>query len=190
MSGTLADKARGLATCLMHEQPDRLSHLTGVAARCEALSAAVPPAAVDALVAAGWLHDIGYLPLLGRTGFHPLDGALYLREHGWRDDICALVAHHSGSRFVARVRGLDETLGVFEFVEDESSDVLTVADNTALQDGSFITVSERLREKLARHGPNSPGALANPARDDYIRAASVRVRSRLAGHGRSDPYLA
>ncbi|MHC9294337.1 HD domain-containing protein [Mycobacterium sp. LTG2003] len=189
MSGTLAENARELATCLMHEQPDRLSHLTGVAARCEALSAAVPPAAVDALVAAGWLHDIGYLPALGRTGFHPLDGALYLREHGWRDDICAMVAHHSGSRFVARVRGLGSSLGVFEFVEDESSDVLTVADNTALQDGSFITVSERLREKLARHGPTSPGALANPARDDYIRAASARVRGRLAGQGHSDPYL-
>ena len=29
----------------------------------------------DDLVAAAWLHDIGYAPGLVQTGFHPLDGA-------------------------------------------------------------------------------------------------------------------
>ncbi|MGV0744408.1 HD domain-containing protein [Mycolicibacterium sp. XJ870] len=189
MPEVLAEKARELATHMMREYPDRLSHLTGVAARCEALSATVGPSEIDALIAAGWLHDIGYLPWLRRSGFHPLDGALHLRDEGWPEPICALVAHHSGSRFVARVRGLDESLSAFEFTDDECSDALTVADNTTRQDGSFVTVSERLREKLQRHGPDSPGGLANPGRDDYIRAATARVRNRLARRGRSDPYL-
>jgi hypothetical protein len=99
------------------------------------------------------------------------------------------VAHHSGSRFVARINGLDGSLGKFEFAEDAASDVLTSADNTAGQDGSLVKMTERLREKMQRHGPDSPGALANPERDDYIRAAARRVVHRLAKVGRTDAYL-
>lgn len=37
----------------------------------------------DLLVAAATLHDVGYAPRLAVTGFHPLDGARFLRdEHG------------------------------------------------------------------------------------------------------------
>ncbi|MBX7432010.1 HD domain-containing protein [Mycobacterium sp. Y57] len=173
----------------MRDEPVRLSHVEAVATRSEVLAVTVPVAEAEALVAAGWLHDIGYLPALRQSGFHPLDGALYLRDEGWPGTVCDLVAHHSGSRFVAKVWELTDELRTFEFVEDASSDVLTTADNTAQQDGSFITVSKRLREKLARHGPTSPGALANPQRDDYIRAAAARVRRRLRTLGHSDPYL-
>ena len=124
-----------------------------------------------------------------QTGFHPLDGATYLRQEGWPDGVCALVAHHSGSRFVARIHGLDGSLREFEFAEDEPSDVLTSADNTADLDGSLVKLSVRLREKLHRHGPDSPAARANPERDDYIRAAARRVIGRLTEIGRTDAYL-
>jgi len=50
-------------------------------------------------------------------------------------------------------------------------------------------MTERLREKMQRHGPDSPGALANPERDDYIRAAARRVVHRLAKVGPTDAYL-
>ena len=180
VSETLVARARDLATRIMREDPDRVRHLGAVAERAEALSVTVPATMVDTLVASGWLHDIGYAPALRQTGFHPLDGATYLRGEGWPDPVCELVAHHSGSRFVARIRGLDGPLREFEFVEDAPSDVLTVADNT---------VSERLREKLQRHGPDWPGARANPERDDYIRAAARRVVQRLASMGRTDAYL-
>ena len=186
---TLVAKARDLATRIMREHPDRLRHLAAVAERAEALSVTVPATMVDTLVASGWLHDIGYAPALRQTGFHPLDGATYLRGEGWPDPVCALVAHHSGSRFVARIRGLHGPLLEFEFVEDAPSDVLTAADNTAGQDGSLVTISERLREKLHRHGPDWPGARANPERDDYIRTAAGRVAQRLASMGRADAYL-
>jgi len=189
VSETLVARARDLATCIMREDPDRVCHLGAVAQRAEALSVTVPATMVDTLVASGWLHDIGYAPALRQTGFYPLDGATYLRAEGWPEPVCALVAHHSGSRFVARIRGLDGPLREFEFVEDGSSDVLTVADNTACQDGSLVTISERLREKLQRHGPDWPGARANPERDDYIRAAARRVVQRLASLGRTDSYL-
>ncbi|TFV54543.1 HD domain-containing protein [Mycobacterium sp. PS03-16] len=174
----------------MAVQPTRRVHLAAVATRARALAVTVDPTDVDALVAAAWLHDIGYLPDLAATGFHPLDGARYLRDTGWPHRVCTLVAHHSGSRFVARVRGLDGELSEFPYLEDAPSDALTAADNTATQDGTFITVSARLREKLRRHGPTWPGALANPERDDYIRAAATRVDDRLlAATGRRDSYL-
>ena len=62
-------------------------------------------------MAAAWLHDIGYAPGLQQTGFHPIDGALHLRSAGWPDAMCDLVAHHSGSRFVAAARHLAAELG-------------------------------------------------------------------------------
>jgi predicted hydrolase (HD superfamily) len=186
---TLVAKARDLASHIMREDPYRLRHLAAVAARADALSATVSVGTVDALVASAWLHDIGYAPALRQTGFHPLDGATYLRTEGWPDRVCTLVAHHSGSRFVARIRGLDGPLREFEFAEDAPSDVLTAADNTAGQDGSLVTLTARLREKLKRHRPDWPGALANPERDDYIRAAARRVVQRLAKIDRTDAYL-
>ena len=52
-----------------------------------------------------------------------------------------------------------------------------------------MTVDERLRDKLERHGPDSPNARANPGRDDYIRAAARRVTHRLAALDQRDAGL-
>ena len=81
------------------------------------------------LVAAAWLHDIGYPPALRDSDFHPLDGARHLRAIGWPPAIYNLVALHSGARFVARVRKLDRELGAL-FSQDAVSDALIVADQT------------------------------------------------------------
>ena len=77
----------------------------------------------------------------------------------------------------------------FEFVEDALSDALTVADNTTGPNGTVMTLDERLRDKLKRHGPESPNARANPERDDYIRAAAHRVAQRLAALDQHDTAL-
>ena len=78
--------------------------------------------------AAAWLHDIGYSPELSHEGFHPLDGAAISRRGHPRE--AALVAHHSGARFVAELRGLAPELSAFRFVEDAVTDALTCADQT------------------------------------------------------------
>jgi putative nucleotidyltransferase with HDIG domain len=187
MPAQLIDSARDLVARVLDGDLLRRHHCAGVAARAEALLAAVPQPAADTLVAAAWLHDIGYSSRLRDTGFHPIDGAQYLRRNGWPESVCNLVAHHSGSRFVAHVRGLDDRLREFEFVEDPLSDALTVADNTAGPDGTVVTIEERLREKLRRHAPDSPTARANPERDDYVRAAARRVTDRLAAIGAAGP---
>lgn len=189
MSEQLTHAARDLVGLVLEDIPERLHHCAGVAARAQALVATVPPSAADTLVASAWLHDIGYASRLQDSGFHPVDGAQYLRGEGWPGPVCDLVAHHSGSRFVARIRGLDDRLREFEFVEDALSEALTAADNTTGPNGTVMTLDERLRDKLKRHGPESPNARANPERDDYIRAAAHRVAQRLAALDQHDTAL-
>ena len=64
--------------------PRRWQHVQAVAAQAAWL-AVIPSVAGDALVAAAWLHDIGYAPDLVDVGFHPIDGARFLRKLGADD---------------------------------------------------------------------------------------------------------
>ena len=65
-------------------------HLSGIGARWWHVQGAgllagelVEAGLVDEVVAAAaWLHDLGYAATISRTGFHPIDGAEYLRIGG------------------------------------------------------------------------------------------------------------
>ena len=175
--------AADLTHYILDAVPDRLAHSQGVAERAQFLTLTVEPHQARLLVAAAWLHDIGYAPALRDTGFHPLDGARHLRAIGWPPAICNLVAHHSGARFVARVRKLDRELDAYPFSEDAVSDALTTADQTTGPRGEVMTTEERMRDMLERHGPDSANALAHPQREPYLRAAAGRVTRRLDSIG-------
>ena len=76
----LTEWAYPLAESLLAEPlPRRWKHSLGVADRARTIA---PTLGADAelLEAAAVLHDIGYAPDLAKTGFHPLDGARYLRD--------------------------------------------------------------------------------------------------------------
>lgn len=63
--------AAELAKSLLPPLGNRWLHTQAVAVRaCEA-AVAVPEGDRDLLVAAAWLHDIGYASELRDTGFHP-----------------------------------------------------------------------------------------------------------------------
>jgi hypothetical protein len=175
--------AEDLARYLLQAEPERLAHTEAVAARAQLLTAATTAEQAPLLVAAAWLHDIGYHPVLRQTGFHPLDGALHLKRAGWLTAMCDLVAHHSGSRFVAAVRQLDDELETFTFVENELTDALTVADQTAGPSGHLMTVNQRIEDMLSRHSPDSPNARAHPHRGPYLVRAAKRVAIRLENAG-------
>jgi HD-like signal output (HDOD) protein len=181
-SATLAavDKshAQDLAFRFLQGDRDRWQHVQAVAARADELRPAVPAAEGSLLVTAAWLHDIGYSPALRETGFHPLDGARYLAQAGHSRE-AALVAHHSGARFEAEVRGLVAELAWFPFVEDPLTDALTYADQTVGPRGERLSVADRLAEAVRRHGPDAPSSLAAPRRDPYIYAAAERTEARL-----------
>jgi len=174
---SLVRDARRLAQTLLVGLPERWRHTVGVAARAEQIAPADEPDAA-ALVAAAWLHDIGYAEKLRDTGFHPLDGGLHLRALGWPDRVACLVAHHSEAMCIAAVRGLAERLAEFPREESPVVDALTYADQTVGPDGRVMELDERLADMLRRHGPESPNARAHPGRAPLLRAAVHRVESR------------
>ena len=138
--------------------PGRWVHTQGVAAQARALGP-VLGWDTDLIETAGWLHDIGYAPALAVTGFHPLDGARYLRD---RTDaapaVCALVAHHSGAVVEAAERGLSEAL-LAEFPLDghwgEQVIAITYCDFTTGPRGERVSPAQRIAEILSRYEPGS-----------------------------------
>lgn len=145
--------AKLAATLLAVELPHRWRHVRSVArrARWAAQRLTLP----DDLVAAAWLHDIGYAPELVETGFHPLDGARYLRRAGIDGQVVSLVAYHSCAEVEAEVRGLGDALAS-EFSPGDPllTDVLLYCDMTTGPDGDYIRPADRLVEIRGRYGPD------------------------------------
>lgn len=178
----LTAAARDLAHELLGRLDGRWRHTQGVAHRAAAAAAAVPAADQPVLVAAAWLHDIGYAEPLLRSGFHPLDGAWHLQEDHWPEPFAGLVAHHSAAVLVAAVRGLADPMGCFpatRYAWGPVADALTFADQTTGPDGEVMDVEDRLADMLRRHGPDSPNARAHAQRAPAIRAAVHRTALRL-----------
>jgi hypothetical protein len=113
----------------------------------------------DQLVAAAYLHDIGYSPELATTGFHPLDGARYLRSVG-EEDLARLVAHHTNARCEARLRGLEGYEDEFPFGDTVLDTALTFCDLSTSPDGEPVTLEERVTELVDRYGRESVTARA------------------------------
>jgi len=133
------------------------------------------------LIAAAWLHDVGYAPEIGRTGFHPLDGASYLNLEGWPDAIVNLVAHHSGARFEAKQRGLADALAEFPFPDGPLLDALALADLTTGPAGELLTYDERIAEILRRYPEEDPVHQAWLEAEPVLRESVRRAEARLEG---------
>src|SRR5690348_5857742 len=148
------DEAAELArTKLAEALPRRWRHVRSVArrARWVAKELALP----DDLVTAAWLHDIGYAPELVETGFHPLDGARYLRRVGVDGQVVGLVAYHSCAQIEAEVRGLGaELASEFSPADSLLTDGLLYCDMTTGPDGRYVRPADRLVEIRGRYGPD------------------------------------
>lgn len=160
-----------LARHRLSDLEDRWAHTQRVAAT--AVEVATTVAAVDreCLVSAAWLHDIGYAPVLQRTGFHPIDGAQHLERLGWPFRVVALVAHHSCARFEASVRGLSVDLQRWPLEDSPVMDALVYADMTSGPRGERMCFTERIDEILMRYDP-----------DSAVYRSITEARSLLAGH--------
>ena len=177
-----ASRARELAqTLLAGTLPRRWAHTQGVAAAARGLAAVLGEDA-ELLEAAAWLHDIGYAPELARAGFHPLDGARYLRERTDADAVlCGLVAYHSGALYEARERGLDVELER-EFTPPPQllTDALAYCDATTGPDGNRVEVGKRLADIQARYGPDHPVSRAVRTAGPNWLASVRRIEELLA----------
>jgi putative nucleotidyltransferase with HDIG domain len=149
--------AERLARKLLEDPlPPRWAHVQGVAAQARSLAPMLGDDA-DLLEAAAYLHDIGYAPDLAKTGFHPLDGARYLRDVEHADPrLCNLVAHHSCAGIEAEERGLaDDLAREFPKVGAVLEDALAYCDMTTTPTGHVVSVQDRLSEIIDRYGPGN-----------------------------------
>jgi len=158
---------------------DRWRHVQAVARRAAELTPAVPTADQGLIVAAAWLHDIGYAPDLVAIGMHAIDGARYLLRCGYPPRLAALVAHHSGARFEATERDLVHELDDFPLETSPVADALATADLTTGPRGQPMTFPQRLEEILARYPDNSPVHIAMRRAQSTLAAQVQRTTDRL-----------
>ncbi|MEO3804883.1 HD domain-containing protein [Nonomuraea sp. B1E8] len=177
-----AEWAHDLAKDLLETAlPRRWAHTQGVAARAVSL-APILGDATDTLTAAAYLHDIGYAPRLVITGFHPLDGARYLRDvHHADDTLCRLVAHHSCAVNEALERSLFAQLTA-EFGDEGPAliQAVTYCDMTTGPDGVHLDVADRLAEIHSRYGPDHLVSRSIAASTPCILTAVREIERRMA----------
>lgn len=178
--------AERLAAALLRDDPQRLRHVRTVATVALVVSDVLPPDRLETLLSAAVLHDIGYAPLLRSTGFHPLDGALWLRARGCPADVAAAVAHHSEARSQRGAAPLADRYAALPPPEPVLADLLTYADQTTTPHGHRTGVVARVVERCARTGGADALALLRVAR---LVHAVTRVDALLLASGVRDASL-
>ena len=165
---------------LLSDSGSRWSHVQQVGEQARRIAHVVPPADRDLLVAAAYLHDVGYSPELAKTGFHPLDGARWIRDHGPGGRLAHLVAHHSCAVYEAQVRGLAETLlSEFELENSVTYDALVFCDLTTGPNGESLSFDERIRDIYERYGPDHEVSRALDLSHAALQACHSRTLARL-----------
>lgn len=167
------------ASLLGPELPGRLRHVRATGIRARAIGYVGKD--IQAVIAvAGVLHDIGYAPGLVDTGFHPIDGARFLRLDGWGKTIVNLVAHHSCAAIEAERRGLcDELNGEFPKNESLPHDELCFCDMTTGPAGQLMTVEQRLADIKERYGPGSIVGDSIAIAEPELLASVYRVEAKM-----------
>ncbi|MHB8187174.1 MAG: HD domain-containing protein [Dermatophilaceae bacterium] len=168
------------ATRLLRDVGTRLPHSARVAKQASKVSDFLEDRWSGAVVDAAWLHDIGYSPAVSSSSFHPLDGARWLRDEGFCEDTCSLVAWHTGAIHEARERGLEDELRA-EFTPPLQSalDALTWADLTSSPLGQLVSPTVRLDEIRDRYEPGSMVRLAIAAGLKDLQESAERIEQLL-----------
>lgn len=179
MDSDLIALARTATAERLAELPRRWAHVQGVADVASAIAPRIAPIDAEAIVAAAWLHDVGYAPTIATTGFHPVDGAAFAQALGMPDLVVSLVAHHTGADAEAAERGLTAALGAFVSPPSEVLDVVTFADLTTSPAGEPVSAEERVAEILSRYDRNDPVHAAVSRSAPELLASVTRVYERL-----------
>ena len=177
---TLEEWAASKAERLLSPLGDRWKHVRAVGELARSLAAILDPEDGQCLVAAAYLHDIGYAPDLQRSGLHQLDGARYIRCLG-AERLARLIAYHSEARFEIRLRGFGEELAAYNREESWVSDALTYCDLTTGPTGQRMTFEDRIVEVEQRYGE---GEIVDALREatPYLKGAIERTKNRLRQH--------
>ncbi|MGV8909329.1 MAG: hypothetical protein ACOH1Y_10130 [Propionicimonas sp.] len=166
MRGVQAAKVEG--ACLLGRMGSRWPHVQSVGQRAEYCLGESP------VTEAAWLHDVGYAIELRRTGFHPLDGALWAIDAGFSPEVVALIAFHSGALVEAGLRGFAEELEDMPPPIADHLDMLNFFDMTSGPDGKECTVHDRISEILSRYDPSDYAHRAVSESQAYLVASAMR----------------
>ena len=180
MTSDLVTRARSLAAQYLSSAPRRWAHVQGVAATAEVVAPVLDTEHINEIVAACWLHDVGYAPDVAKTGFHPVDGASFARSAGMPDLVVSLIAFHTGSVFEAQQRELLADLSVFAAPPRDVLDIVTYADMTTSPSGEPISAEARVEEILSRYEEDDPVFAAVSTSAPELLAAVTRVEERLS----------
>lgn len=175
MRSTLA-RETALAELLGYD--GRVRHVVAVADLAASIEVVLSDSEREMLIAAAWLHDIGYGDRLAVTGFHPLDGARWLEGHGERR-LARLVANHTGAEHEARLRGLSAQLAPFEPEVSLIADLLTWCDLHVGPTGEPITVKQRVLDVVERYGADHVVSRSVMAGEPEFRAICDRVEAAM-----------
>ncbi|HLI08578.1 MAG TPA: HD domain-containing protein [Ktedonobacteraceae bacterium] len=151
----LVKQAEQKASLLLEPLGDRWLHTLGVVRQACVVGQAFEEEDRLYLIAAAYLHDIGYAPSLQKTGFHPIDGAAYVRETFGDERLASLIAYHSEAQVEARLRGYASALDQFPREHSAVADALTYCDMTTSPTGKSITFEERINDILSRYDETS-----------------------------------
>lgn len=110
-------------------------------------------------LASALLHDIGYSDKATQFGFHPVDGYLFLKNHGWSKTICTAVLYHSWSKELADMldNSLLTTFYASQLTEEEKLiiEIISFADMHISPSGEKCTFGSRIQNIGSRFGENS-----------------------------------
>lgn len=162
----------------------RWRHTLGVVERAGEVGGVLSRMDADLLVAAAYVHDVGYAPELQDTGLHPLDGARFIRSSG-HERLAGLVAFHCSAAAEAEERGLLSEL--VEFADERSalSRALTYCDLTTNPDGQRIKPATRIAEIRRRYGTGAPEVRALDRWEPTLMDDVSAIESMLGAGGAS-----
>ncbi len=165
--------------------PRRWAHVRAVAGKARLVGRELGRDG-ELLEAAAWVHDIGYTPGVEDSGFHPLDGARYLKRVQAPTRLVDLVAFHSSAWAEAQEFGVANELAAFNDERTLIRDLLWYCDMTTGPDGTDLEFEDRMTEVRERYGPDHYVTRALDAGMDERRAAVRRSREWLASVGLAD----
>ena len=177
---SLIEHAQAVALETLSDLPSRRTHVAGVASTATSIAEQLRLSGRNAVAAAAWLHDVGYAERVAVTGFHPLDGATFVKDQGFPDAVVSLVAYHTGAENEAAERGLSDALAVFERPDPVLLDVLTFSDLTVGPEGESVDVEARIAEILSRYPDRHPVNRAVIRSSPALLAAAQRVKRLIA----------
>lgn len=163
----------------VHEE-SRLLHVLKVAEKVAESSQALVRNGIelscDSAYRAALLHDIGYAEPLRDSGYHPIDGARYLRRR--QEPLLAeLIECHSNAPEFA----LLSNLGRITVSLHPIADLITYWDVRVKQGGQVVSYEERLADIRKRHGAESLVWRAHELANPRIEILNARVEKMLAG---------